>query len=286
MSPKPTFLPSNVRAAYQLRYHFGWSTKGRKPILSSSMVRSKVESTIREVAEKWNYHLLGLDVDANVVRTLISLRPVDSPESVTKKIKGNIATKLRSDGISDMWSRGWFVRSNGNVSDEVIRSYVKKQLDHHQAIPSQNPSVMINCRYHNRSDPSQIRKSSHAAFQYNIHFVFSVRRRVEFLDPTAGQELVEYWLSVCRKKSWIAWDVEVVWDHAHLFLGISPSETPEQTALALMNNAEHWLQSRYGAAMRQLGLSTVFQEGYYAGTSGEATTAQIKSFLECDFDAE
>ena len=92
MTPKPTFLPSHIQSAYQLRYRFGWCTKGRKPILSSSTIRSKVEVTIREVAE-------------------------------------------------------------------------------------------TNCRYHNQDNASQIRKSSHAAIQYNIHFVFSVRRRIEFLDP-------------------------------------------------------------------------------------------------------
>ena len=91
---------------------------------------------------------------------------------------------------------------------------------------------------------SQIRKSSHAAFQYNIHFVFSVRKRIEFLDPFVGQKLVQYWLSVCQKKSWIAWDIEVVWDHAHLLLGIAPGETPEDAALALLNNAEHWFHER------------------------------------------
>ena len=129
MTPKPTFLPSDIRSAYQLRYHFGWCTKGRKPILSSSTIRSKVEVTIREVAEKSNYHVLGLDMDSNGVRALISLRPIDSPESVTKKVRGNVTTTLRSDGIRNIWSRCWFVRSNGNVSDEVIRNYVENQFD-------------------------------------------------------------------------------------------------------------------------------------------------------------
>ena len=30
----------------------------------------------------------------------------------------------------------------------------------------------------------------------------------------------------------------LVWDHAHLLLGISPGETPEEAALALLNNVE------------------------------------------------
>ena len=49
--------------------------------------------------------MLGLDVDSNGVRALISLRPIDSPESVTKNVKGNVATALRADGIRNVWYR-------------------------------------------------------------------------------------------------------------------------------------------------------------------------------------
>ena len=129
-------------------------------------------------------------------------------------------------------------------------------------------------------------KSCRAAFQYNVHFVFSVRGRNEFLDPIVRQKLIQTWLSVCQKKSWIAWDIEVVWDHAHLLLGIAPGETPEKAALALLNKAELWFHHRYSAAMKQEGLGTVFQAGYYAGTCGVATTAQIKSYLATQFDAD
>ena len=38
--------------------------------------------------------------------------------------------------------------------------------------------------------------------------------------------------------------------------------------------------------MQSEDLDTVFQAGYYAGTCGEATTAQIKSFLASQFDAD
>ncbi len=116
--------------------------------------------------------------------------------------------------------------------------------------------------------------------------MFSVCKGIEFLDPIVGQKLVQYWLSVCQRKSWISWNIEVVWDHAHLLLGISPVESPEEVALALLNNAEHWFCSRYSAAMKREGLDTVFQAGYYAGTCGEATTAQIKSFLESQVDVD
>ena len=173
---------------------------------------------------------------------------------------GSLADRLdRNDGVHLLTGlSGLAIGCQIEAVDEVIRNYVA----------------------------SQIRKSSHAAIQYNIHFVFSVRRRIEFLDPFVGQKRVQYWLSVCQKKSWIAWDIEVVWDHAHLLLGISPGETPEEAALALLNNTELWFHDRYSAAMQLEALETVFQPGYYAGTCGEATTAQIKSYLAFQFDAD
>jgi len=82
------------------------------------------------------------------------------------------------------------------------------------------------------------------------------------------------------------WDIQVVWDHAHLLPGISPGETPKEAALALLNNAELWFHDRYSCAMRLGGLETVLKTGYYAGTCGNATTAQIKSFLASQFDAD
>ena len=39
-------------------------------------------------------------------------------------------------------------------------------------------------------------------------------------------------------------------------------------------------------AMQLEDLDTVFQAGYYAGTCGEATTAQFKSILASQFDAD
>jgi len=280
MTPKPTFLPTHLRAAYQLRYHFSWCTKRRKPILATQYLRSKVEETIRRVSENAGYHLLGLDVEPNVVLCLLSLVPSDSPESITRKIKGNVATELRADGVHNLWSRGWFVRSNGNVTNEIIQTYIANQIEHHRAAPVENRSTMEKCRHHLDEDIDQIRKSSHAAFQYNVHFVFCVRKRFHFLDPVIGGILVQYLLAVCKRKGWIAWDIEVVWDHVHLLIGLTPTSSPEEVALSLLNNAEFWLFDRYRAAIKMDELETVFQAGYYAGTCGAATTAQIQSFLE------
>ena len=71
----------------------------------------------------------------------------------------------------------------------------------------------------------------------------------------------------------------VVWDHAHLFVGLRPKDDPEQVALSLMNNSEYFCEIRYGGVMRDANLTAVWCPNFYVGTGGAATTAQVKSFL-------
>jgi hypothetical protein len=46
------------------------------------------------------------------------------------------------------------------------------------------------------------------------------------LDLDVANALVDHWRDACEQKQWIAWDIEVVWDHAHLFLGLRPTDAP------------------------------------------------------------
>jgi putative transposase len=157
---------------------------------------------------------------------------------------------------------------------------VQRQFEHHQAVPGDRHELPALCRFHSPQDAEELRKTAHGVFQYNVHFVFAVRRRCEFLDPYVAQALVEYWQHVCQRHDWQVWDLEVVWNHAHLYVGLLPSDSPQVAALSLLNNSEYFLQKRYGASLAAEGLDGIWRAGFYAGTAGAATTAQIRAYLE------
>jgi putative transposase len=276
----PHFLPKNVTASYQIRFHFGWYTHGRRPIFADKSVRDVVERSFQRVANDRDYHVLEFDLEPEVLRAIVSLKPAHAPAEVTRIVKGNIATDVRREaGLSNLWSRGWFVRSTGNVSNDVIRHYIANQFAHHRAAPIDAPDAVALARFHDRRDPAQLRKTAHAVFEYNLHVVLVVRRRFDFLDMHVAYALVEYWRAVAAKHGWLAWDIEAVWNHVHLFLGLAPSDAPESVALSLMNNSAYFLEQRYGAALKLEQLDGVWQPGYHVGTAGAATTAQIRAFL-------
>ena len=176
-------------------------------------------------------------------------------------------------------ARTWFVRSVGSVTNEVVRNYVAGQLDHHRALPAKDPNTPVLAGYHTQGDPAELRAAAHAMFEYNVHLVLPTRRRVEFLDAEVSAQLVRYLRRVCEKHEWLPWDIEAVLDHVHLFLGLRPADSPQEVALSLMNNSAYFLRRRYPGALRNMKLADVWQPGYYVGTVGAATTAQVKAFL-------
>jgi putative transposase len=280
MSAAARYTSVNTTAAFQLRYHFGWFTRGRQPLFEPVLVAAKINEHLPEIARRHEYHLLESEVSPRAVRSVLSLKPNHSPSRATAMVRGNLAKYLRQQlGLRNVWSRGIFVRSLGNVTSDVIRRYVSGQFAHHRAAPEHDPSRVQLARFHETRNASQLRAASHSVYEYNLHLVLVTERRAQFLDFEVAEALVRYWRRVCEKKQWIAWDIEVVTDHAHLFVGLRPKDDPEQVALSLMNNSEHFCRSRYSAAMYHANLTGLWCPSFYAGTVGAATTAQVKSFL-------
>ncbi len=278
-SPKPTHRPDDVSVAYQLRCHFGFPTYRRQPKFTDELIPVASEA-LQRIANQNELHLLEFAFLPHVLRCLVSLRSIDAPERVARTIKGNFTAALRPHGVAELWSRGTFVRSNGNVDDATISSYLAKQWGHHRDVPERNPDFVIPCHYESGLDPSELRHSSHCVFQYNVHFVFSVSRRARVLDPTISKNLIEYWRRLCESRGWMVWSIACVGDHAHMMLGLGLGDSPMDVALSLMNNSEYVFQKQNMSLFKEFGLDSLWSRGFYAGTVGAATTEQIARYLE------
>jgi putative transposase len=277
--PQPVYDTATIKPAYQLHYHFAWHTRAKRPHFGDANVRLGLNEALSSIAVEHNFRILEHQWQPTNLRALLSLQPQVCASEVARIVKGRLAAMARDRWrLSSLWSHSWFVRSVGRVTGDTIRHYVASQLQRHMGIDARDSKAA----YHSLGDPSQIRSSQHAKFEYNVHLVFVVERRLELLDAEIRQVLLDYLLHVCETKSWLPWDVEVVSDHTHLFLGLQPPDAPQQVALSLMNNLAWLFESRWRPLLRDSGVRGLWQPGYYAGTAGAATTAQVKAFLRRD----
>ena len=124
---------------FDIKYHFVWVTKYRKPILQG-VLGARVRDLTRQICAEHEVEILKGHVSRDHVHLFVSCPPHVSASSLMQKVKGKTARKLLMEFNHlrkecwgrHLWARGFFVASSGNVTDEVIMEYIRTQDLHKQ----------------------------------------------------------------------------------------------------------------------------------------------------------
>jgi len=127
-------------AVYDIKYHFVWITKYRKPVLLGD-VAIRVRKLIREICRSLEVEIIKGHVSKDHVHLFVSVPPYHSISKVMQQVKGKTSRKLLSENRTLMrqfwgrhlWARGYFSATSGNVTDEVIAQYIENQGDAERA---------------------------------------------------------------------------------------------------------------------------------------------------------
>ena len=121
-------------SVYDIKFHFVWITKYRKPLLAGA-VAMRLRELIREICRAMDIEIVKGHISKDHVHLLLSVPPYRSASDVMKLIKGKTSRKLLSESRMlskqfwgrHLWARGYFVASSGNVTDDVIAQYIEMQ---------------------------------------------------------------------------------------------------------------------------------------------------------------
>ena len=125
---------TSSHSRYDIKYHFVWVTKYRKGILTGA-VGTRVRDLVREICRTHDIEILEGAVSRDHVHVLLSCPPNLSPSKIMQYIKGKTSRKLMMEFKHiqtrywgrHLWARGYFVASSGNVTDEAIMEYIRRQ---------------------------------------------------------------------------------------------------------------------------------------------------------------
>ena len=125
---------TSAHTRFDIKYHFVWTTKYRKSVLSGQ-VALRLREVIREVCRTHEIEILQGHVSKDHVHILVSAPPNMSASKIMQYVKGKSSRKLmmefrhlnRQFWGRHMWARGYFVATSGNVTDEVIAEYIRLQ---------------------------------------------------------------------------------------------------------------------------------------------------------------
>ena len=120
--------------SYRIEFHFVWVTKYRYKVLTGD-VALRVRELVRQTCEAFEIQIIKGVVSKDHVHLFVSAPPNMAPSEIMRRIKGRSARKLFEEFPllkkrywgRHFWARGFFCVTAGNITDEMIKSY----LDHH-----------------------------------------------------------------------------------------------------------------------------------------------------------
>ena len=118
---------------YNIKYHLVWITKYRTVITGKIAIR--IREIIWIVCQSNDVEILAGHVGSDYIHMLVSVPPHLSASKLVQYIKENTSRKLQMEYKElnkefwgqHLWARGYFVASSGNVTDDVIKEYIKNQ---------------------------------------------------------------------------------------------------------------------------------------------------------------
>lgn len=119
---------------FSIPLHRVWISKSRRKVLTGE-VANRVREIIRDECRRLKVDILKGHVSSNHVYLFVSIPPQVTISRLIPQMKGQSAYRLWAEYPQirkqfwgrHVWARGYFARSRGNVTDEVIKAYIENQ---------------------------------------------------------------------------------------------------------------------------------------------------------------
>ena len=129
-------MPKGAHTQYDIQVHVVWLTKYRKKILIGKIVFRLKELLMQGCSAKGITIIKG-NIQSDHIHLLLSIPATLSIAQVMQYLKGRSSKKLQEEFSSlrkqfwgqHMWATGYFCRSVGKITDEIIKDYIDNQKE-------------------------------------------------------------------------------------------------------------------------------------------------------------
>ena len=129
-------MRKGAHTQYDLQYHVVWITKYRKKILRGKIANRLKVLLIQGCSAKKIVIIKG-SIQPDHVHLLISAPASLSVAQIMQYLKGRSSKKMQEEFPKirkqfwgqHMWATGYFCRTVGTVTNEIIREYINNQND-------------------------------------------------------------------------------------------------------------------------------------------------------------
>ena len=132
-------LKKTRTCVYNINYHFVWSVKYRRKVLSEE-VEAYMRELIYQIAEDKGFTVDEFETGTmDHVHLFVTAPPKLSPSLLVQYLKGITGRKImerypdlkKQLWNGELWNHSYFVETVGDVSAETVRRYIENQSKHY-----------------------------------------------------------------------------------------------------------------------------------------------------------
>ena len=129
-------MQKGAHTQYDIQYHIVWITKYRRKILTGK-IASRLKVLLMQGCSARGITVIKGSIQPDHVHLLISAPPSLSVAQIMQYIKGRSSKKMQEEFNSirkqfwgqHMWATGYFCRTVGTVTKEMVKEYIENQKD-------------------------------------------------------------------------------------------------------------------------------------------------------------
>lgn len=263
---QPPYSSTDIKAAYRLRYTWmGWPK-------TSPLPAEPDPQFFQSLADAWEtdgIRLLEYQWSPSTIKILASVIPQVSPVFFAARMKGRLQHGLRQVNSPAKFKRNFAMRTVGENDRRVVEQYIINQVvKASYADPRMEEFLNQFTFVDDRIDLSIPSQTTSGQYWYDLHLVLVVRNRWPIFDEESLQRLSAGCFRIAQKKGHQISRLAIMPDHLHCALRGTVEQSPEEIALAYMNNLAHLL-----------GDEELWQSSYYVGSFGEYNMNAIRQCI-------
>ncbi len=129
-------MRKEAHVQYDIEYHIVWTTKYRYKVLEGK-IAERARVLIRQCCNSMNVTIIKGAIGKEHVHLLLSCPPSLSVSKIVQQLKGKTSRTLQMEYKElkkrywgqHLWGTGYFCRSVGTVTREMIKEYIENQQD-------------------------------------------------------------------------------------------------------------------------------------------------------------
>ena len=124
---------------YDIEYHIVWTTKYRYKVLNGR-IAERCRNLIRQSCNSMNVSIIKGSIGKEHIHIMVSCPPNLSVSKLVQQLKGKTSRVLLSEYKElkkkyfrqHLWASGYFCRSVGSVTKDIIKEYIESQQDEYE----------------------------------------------------------------------------------------------------------------------------------------------------------